>query len=129
MGETWNANAPALEKMLKTRPDPIMTNIAGKATLKDVLKDPSGDRLLVEIETSANFLPAKEEPGPTVVPPGMLMKMTVTGEFPTNSTRQTVAESVNWNMSGRMLMDSKLKGAEVRMNTIRTVSQRSSPIP
>ena len=131
VGDTWNANISALEKMLKSRPDPtmIMTNVAGRTTLKDVLKDPSGDRLLVEIETSANFLPTKERPGVTVAPPGMLMKMTVTGEFPTNSTRQTVAESVKWNMSGRMLMDSKLKGAEVRMNTIRTVSQRTSPIP
>lgn len=129
VGDTWKANATALNEMMKSRPDTIVTNIAGKATLKDVLKDPSGDRLLIEIETTTIFLPAKEEPGPKVVPPGMLMKMTVTGEFPTNSTRQTVAESVNWNMSGRMSMDSRLKGAEVRMNTIRAVSQRISPIP
>jgi hypothetical protein len=115
VGETWDANPKALARLFKRDGPLAAKDLVGKVTLKDVLKDSSGARLLVGFEVTGNVAALKPPPGMTVQEGTMRMKGT--REFPVEASASLsqAKETMEMTMSMRLTGKPHPSGPEVEM--------------
>ena len=125
VGESWGANRAA---MMETLQDPRMSvkDLKGQVTLKEVLKDAKGQRLLVTFDVSGQALPAAGSP----MPPGTL-SVKGTAEFPTAPARSRVMETMEMTYTARDKLRPNANGLEAEMRADMKKSRRVqlTPVP
>jgi hypothetical protein len=127
VGDSWDANQAAVAKLLMSDPRMTVKDIIGKATLKELIKDASGQRLLVAFEVTGKTVPANPAPGASQ---GGTIVMKGTAEFPLDTSLPRVKETAEMNLSARMTGKQNPNGPEVerRMTLKRSNTANITPI-
>jgi hypothetical protein len=127
VGDSWDANQAAVTRLMS---DPRMTvkDITGKATLKELIKDASGQRLLVVFEVTGKTVPANPAPGASSQGGTIVMKGTA--EFPLDPSLPRVKETAEMNLTARMTGKQNPNGPEVerRMTLKRSTTANITPV-
>ena len=128
VGDSWDANQAAVAKLLMSDPRMTVKDIIGKATLKELIKDASGQRLLVAFEVTGKTVPATPAPGASSQGGTIVMKGTA--EFPLDPSLPRVKETAEMNLSARMTGKQNPNGPEVerRMTLKRSTTVKITPI-
>ena len=121
VGDSWDINQTAAREILSNSNIKI-ENFFGKVTLKNVLQDAAGTRLLVTIDVTAKVAPAA--PGSSAASGTMTFKGTT--ELPTDPSPSQATETIDMGFSLRSQYKPDPNGPEVeiRMDMKRTSNSK-----
>jgi hypothetical protein len=128
VGDSWSVNKEAVTQMMSNDPRMAVKDVAGKVTLKEVVKDASGPRLLVTFDVTAKAAPAGATPGVSSQDGTIIMKGT--GEFPVDPKLQRTKESMEMDLSTRITRTQNPGNREIemRMTAKRSMTAKITPV-